>query len=154
MHTIRLTHPPETRHEDAAALLRALPDWFGIESSIVEYEHVIAKNPTVLATVDGTLTGFLTLTCPFPHSAEVHVMAVHPDHHGAGVGTRMLELAEQWLVARGTRFLQVKTLSATSPDPNYARTRRFYERCGFTPLEEFPTLWDPHNPCLQYIKAL
>lgn len=43
---------------------------------------------------------------------------------------------------------------ATSPDPNYAQTRRFYERLGFAPLDVFPTLWSPRNPCLQMVKVL
>lgn len=42
--------------------------------------------------------------------------------------------------ARGVRPLEVKTLGASHPDPAYARTRRFYEKHGFLPLEE-TELW-------------
>ena len=54
----------------------------------------------------------------------------------------------------GVRFLQVETVAATAPSNEYAETREFYNRRGFTPIEVFPTLWDPHNPALQYIKVL
>lgn len=62
--------------------------------------------------------------------------------------------AEAWLQARGVRYLQVKTVAATSASTAYAETRAFYLRRGFTPLEVFPTLWDAHNPALQCIKVL
>lgn len=41
-----------------------------------------------------------------------------------------------------------------NPDQNYERTRRFYLAAGFTPLEEFPDLWDERNPCLLMVKSL
>jgi hypothetical protein len=36
----------------------------------------------------------------------------------------------------------------------YAETREFYQHREFAPIEVFPTLWDSHNPALQYIKVL
>lgn len=54
---------------------------------------------------------------------------------------------------QGVRFVQVKTLAPGSNDPSYAKTRKFYESAGYVALEEFPELWDLHNPCLQMIKA-
>jgi hypothetical protein len=65
-----------------------------------------------------------------------------------------LEHAEDWLAARGVTFLQVKTLSASSPDRNYAQTRRFYLARGYTPIEEFPGFWGQETPVLQMIKRI
>ena len=48
----------------------------------------------------------------------------------------------------------MKTVAATSASREYAETRKFYEAKGFTPLEVFPTLWDPWNPALQLFKVL
>ena len=48
----------------------------------------------------------------------------------------------------------MKTLDATHPSPEYARTRAFYHAMGFVDLECFPTLWDAGNPCLVLVKAL
>jgi len=48
----------------------------------------------------------------------------------------------------------VSKYAATSPSVGYAETRKFYEAKGFTSLEVFPKLWDPHNPALQMIKVL
>jgi len=55
---------------------------------------------------------------------------------------------------RGIRFMTVKTLAASHPDPNYAKTRRFYEAIGFLPLEVLPTLWGCSNPCLLMLKPV
>jgi hypothetical protein len=52
------------------------------------------------------------------------------------------------------KFLTVKPLAASHPDPFYAKTRARYEAIGFVPLKVFPTLWDPGNPCRLMVKAL
>jgi hypothetical protein len=61
---------------------------------------------------------------------------------------------EAWLAAKNVRLLQVKTVAATSPSKAYAQTREFYSHLGFQPLEVFPLLWAPQNPCLQLVKWL
>jgi hypothetical protein len=81
-------------------------------------------------------------------------MAVDPDHHRHGIGRAMVEHLEDGLARSGVEFLQVKTLSPTQPDAGYEKTRAFYLACGFRPLEEFPTLWDPWNPALQLVKSI
>ena len=50
--------------------------------------------------------------------------------------------------------MTVKTLSERHPDKNYAKTRDFYEKCGFRVFEEFPELWGEANPCLYMIKEV
>jgi hypothetical protein len=66
----------------------------------------------------------------------------------------LLAHAERFVRGRGAKFLQVKTVAHTSPSPEYAETRKFYEARGFTPLEIFPELWNPRNPALQLVKLL
>lgn len=55
--------------------------------------------------------------------------------------------------ARGTKLLEVKTLGPSKADPNYARTRHFYEKMGFLPLEE-TDLWGADTPCLIMVKSV
>lgn len=137
------------------AVLRALPAWFGLEHAILDYRAAAAEHPTFgTRAPDGSVTSFLTTKRHFASSAEVHCMAVRPELRGQGIGSALLAAAEAWLAEGGVDFLQVKTLSASSPDPGYAETRAFYLAKGFVPLEEFPELWDPHNPCLLLIKHL
>lgn len=135
------------------AILRTLPDWFGIEEAIVEYARAIEGMDTWVADAQGEIAGFLSVKPHTPRAAEIHVMAVLARHHGEGVGRRLVEAAEAALRGCGTEFLQVKTLAPSHPDPHYARTRAFYEHLGFAPLEE-SELWGPSNPCLTMVKHL
>lgn len=134
-------------------ILRALPEWFGIESSLRQYVEDCARLPTWVARLGEPITGFITLRHHFPGATEIHCIAVDPRFHRAGVGRRMVSFAEDQLRRAGARFLQVKTLGPSRPSEHYERTRRFYESMGFIALEEFPTLW-PGNPALQLVKAL
>lgn len=80
-------------------------------------------------------------------------MAVHPQFHHQGVGRQLVEAAEKELRELGVEYFQVKTLGVSSPEPYYAKTRKFYESAGFKPLEEFLNFWEG-NPCLQMVKRL
>lgn len=135
-------------------VLRSLPDWFGVEESIVDYIHSAGELPTWLALDGSEPVGFITVKQHFPQSAEVYVMGILAEYHGRGIGRRLVNTVEGWLTRQGVEYLQVKTLSASHPDPYYARTRAFYTALGFCPLEEFRLLWDEANPCLLLVKRL
>lgn len=146
--------PNLEREIDCEAILRSLPQWFGIEDALLMYVRDSAIMPS-FALADGSqLVGFLTLREHFPDAWDIHCIAIKADARGQGHGSRLLAHAEAWLTARGVRFLQVKTVAATSSSTAYAETREFYRRRGFTPIEVFPTLWSAHNPALQSIKVL
>ena len=146
--------PELARAGECEAVLRSLPRWFGIEDALLMYAADSARYPTFAATHGGVIVGFVTLHEHFPGAWEVHCVAVHADARNQGIGSRLLARAEQWLVERGARFLQVKTIAHTSKSVEYAETREFYKARGFTPIEVFPMLWAPTNPALQLIKVL
>ncbi len=135
-------------------ILRALPQWFGIEAANQMYIRDIHAQPTFVAYMDDSPVGFLTLTLHSKHAAEIHIMGVLPGYHRHGMGRALVEAAETHLQQQDYRFLQVKTLSPKHPDEGYKHTRAFYQALGFCWLEEFPDLWGTHNPCLQLVKAL
>jgi GNAT superfamily N-acetyltransferase len=145
-------------HEDPAplceALLRALPLWFGIESSLRQYVSDVAVMPTFAASVDDRDVGILALHPHNPFTIEIHLVAVHPDHHRRHIGHALVSYAESYARARGHEFMTVKTLSPSRPNREYELTRKFYSAMGFKPVEEFKTLWGEANPCLLLIKAL
>jgi len=152
----------ERAPETVDRLLRSLPAWFGIESSIARYVIKARELPTYLAwpsdeiRVEGTErrpVGVLLAARHFPASAEIYLMAVEPALHRQGIGSTLIEAAESDLIADGVEMLQVKTLGPSQPDASYDRTRKFYSHMGFRPLEEIHGLW-PGNPCLVMVKAL
>jgi ribosomal protein S18 acetylase RimI-like enzyme len=143
-------------------LLRALPDWFGIDSANVEYVNKAREVPAYLAWPSAESlalggqrqpVGVLLPVRHFPQAAEIYLMAVDPGMHRRGAGRALVEALEADLIADGVEFLQVKTLGPSRPDANYDNTRRFYARMGFRPLEEIADLWTD-NPCLIMVKAL
>lgn len=135
-------------------ILETLPHWFGIPESVDDYVDVADRAPTVIASLDDSDVGLLTVVTHSPDAAEIYVMAVLPDHHRRGIGRSMLHHAENTLAHDGIEFLQVKTLSARRRDEGYEKTRAFYRACGFRDLQEFPDLWGPQHPALQMIKVV
>jgi ribosomal protein S18 acetylase RimI-like enzyme len=140
-------------------ILRALPQWFGIESSVQMYVQHAGQHPTLLAMnsdhgENAPPVGFLTVMKHSPAAAEIYVMGILPACHRKGIGRALVRAAEDHLRAEGIKFLQVKTLSDEHPDEGYKKTRAFYKAMGFTLLEEFPDLWGPLNPCWQLIKKI
>jgi ribosomal protein S18 acetylase RimI-like enzyme len=159
-------------------LLRKLPTWFGIESSVLGYIESARRLPAYLAWPRGPASaghpphpaaghpphpaaghlpdlpaGALLAIRHFPAAAEIYLLAVDPAVHRRGAGRALVTALESDLGADDVEFLQVKTLGPSHPDPGYVRTRQFYASVGFQPLEEITGLW-PENPCLIMIKTL
>lgn len=138
----------------ADTILRALPEWFGIESSILDYITGVVPSDFYAAYDGADPVGFLSIIAHNPHTAEVYVMGILEPFHRQGIGRALLQAAEEDLRKDSVRFLMVKTLGSTHPDVHYAKTREFYAESGFYPLEEIPEIWGPANPCLIMVKAL
>ena len=150
-----LITPPEVGHCDACEqVLRELPEWFGLEDSLMEYVEAAKSTPTLLAMEGENVLGFLMIKRHFPESAEVACIGLLPSHHRRGIGRLMQGAAEKWLRADGCKYLQVKTLAEAANSESYALTRKFYEAMGFSRLEVHPDLWQKWNPCLVFVKAL
>jgi GNAT superfamily N-acetyltransferase len=145
---------PAERSRICSAILRTVPEWFGIESATQGYIDGVAGLPTFVARDDRRDVGFLSLKQHGERSAEIWVMAVIPEWHRRGAGRALVEAAERHLSKTAAQYLQVKTLGPSDPDEGYARTRAFYEAVGFVPLEELHDLWDSGNPALILVKKL
>jgi ribosomal protein S18 acetylase RimI-like enzyme len=139
----------------ARAILSALPEWFGIPQSVDDYVGACEQLPMFAARLaDGSFVGFLSVKMQTPVAAEALVLGVERAWHRRGCGRALFAAAETFIAARGARYLTVKTLAASDPDPFYNATRKFYEAIGFEPIEVFPTLWNADNPCLLMLKPI
>lgn len=145
---------PDEKSQVCNSILRSLPKWFGIESAILDYVNDVKKMDTWVVESEEKPVGFISINKHNPKTAEIHVMGILEDHHHKGIGKFMIETVESELHKEGIKCLTVKTLSENRPDENYDKTRQFYIKMGFTPIEEFKTLWGEHNPCLMLIKAI
>ncbi|MDH3285851.1 MAG: GNAT family N-acetyltransferase [Acidobacteriota bacterium] len=145
------------RKGDAARceeLMRSLPEWFGIEESIVGYRRDVEELESLVVRVDDELAGFVTVKRHGDFAAEIVVMAVAKAHHRRGLGRRLVRRVESELARDGVEYLQVKTLGPSRPNGDYATTREFYGALGFRPLEETTAFWGAVNPCLVLVKRL
>ena len=98
--------------------------------------------------------GFASIKRHFGEAAEIHIMGILEKYHRQGVGLQLIKEIENDLRQKHVQFLTVKTLSESRPCREYDQTRSFYLKSGFTPLEEFKTLWGEENPCLFLVKRL
>jgi GNAT superfamily N-acetyltransferase len=151
---MQVVGPNLDKSTQCEAVLRSLPGWFGIETSILRYAEETNRLPTFAIEEDSQLVAFITLKKHFAGAWEITCIAVHARSRGRGLGRQLIEFAEQWLRDQNALFLQVKTIAPTKPNAEYAQTRAFYKALGFEPIEVFPELWSPSHPCLQMIKRI
>ena len=136
------------------AILRSLPQWFGIESAIVDYSHGVKGRFFLAAKVEDEVVGFISIKENTPYTDEIYVMGIRKKFHRTGIGRELVERGAHYSSKNGKKLLSVKTLSASDADVNYAKTRKFYSAMGFYPLEEITALWGEENPCLIMVKVL
>ena len=109
---------------------------------------------TWIASINDAPIGFIAINKHNRSTAEIHVMGILQQHHNNGIGRQLIGIASENLSSEGFTYLSVKTLSDSREDASYAKTRNFYLKNGFLPVEEFKTLWGEENPCLLLIKNI
>jgi len=133
-------------------ILNSLPDWFGLPEANLQYEKDVLQMPMWAILNNDNVIGFCSINYHTKNVAEIHVMGILKEYHQQGFGKLILNQIENELFEKGYKYLSVKTLSEARSDENYNKTRKFYLKYGFTPVEEFKTLWGEYNPCLFLIK--
>jgi ribosomal protein S18 acetylase RimI-like enzyme len=140
--------------EAVAVLLRGLPEWFGIEESILDYIESARSLPTTAALRGDEVLGVCLVRQNTPVAAEIELLAVQRRLHRQGIGQQLVRAVAHDLRESGVRLLEVKTRGPSGTSDAYARTRAFYEAMGFLPLEERTDIWGPENPCLISVQPL
>lgn len=138
----------------ARTILEALPEWFGKPDSLTEYVEAVEKQVMFVAFVRGEPVGFVALEKHNAINTEMAVLGALPHYHRKGVGRAIIEKVIDFVKAEGGRFVTVKTIAEEGGSAAYDETRKFYIAMGFEPLELFPDLWDPWNPCLLMIREV
>jgi len=136
-----------------ASVIAELPEWFARAEANRLYTQVAADLDMIGCYAGEEVAGFASLNRHFDTTAEIYLLAARPHWHGTGLGRALVGAAEAWARARRLRFLTVKTLGASHPDPAYEASRRFYRAMGFQPVEEIQDIW-PGNPCLLLLKTV
>jgi ribosomal protein S18 acetylase RimI-like enzyme len=131
----RLSIRPATLHDDDALLrLDVIEPGTGFPSVAARQRSSFfgANDPsqTLVAEVDGTVVGYLSLRHPTPLPENAHVFSVEgftvePAHRGRGIGRALLDAAAAHARARGGTKLSLRVLGSNP------RARRVYEAAGF-----------------------
>ena len=127
---VRFVPDPEERAAISAAVLAALPDWFGIPESTMQYVSDSRSQPFWAAEADGRVIGFLALKKTSPMTAEIAVMGVLPEYHRSGAGRLLADTAQDYARADGCRFMQVKTGLSPAPSRSWKQSAGW---CGAAP---------------------
>jgi len=136
-----------------ASIIADLPQWFARPQANRIYAETAAELDMLGCYADHEAAGFASLQQHFGTTGEIYLLAARPRWHGSGLGRALVSAAEAWARARRLKFLTVKTLGPSHPDPAYEASRRFYRAMGFLPIEEIQDIW-PGNPCLLLLKTL
>jgi GNAT superfamily N-acetyltransferase len=136
------------------AIAARLPDYF-TPAGLRTLRADLDAGELYGAFVRGRLVGFALYQELNPEAVELAWLAVDRPHWSRGVGTRLVGESLDQLATR-YRACEVKTLAAAVPDAGYARTRRFYAKLGFIPLEVIDPYpgWEPGNPCQILVRFL
>ena len=135
-------------------ILRRLPDWFGVEDSLMNYVRTVEKHPFFGAFDHEACVGFISGKIHHERTDDIYVCGLHPAYHRRGLGKKLYETLENYFAHQGCEYVMVKTLSPLRPDKNYANTRKFYEAVGFKDFYTDYAIWDHENPCLIMVKNI
>lgn len=117
------------------------PDWRqsqrrGVETLCRDHD----KHLVWVAELDSIPVGFIACDLNLQdHTAEVQLIAVHPDYQNRGVGTALNVFALERMKEGGTKLARVET----GADPAHAPARRAYEKAGYVAM-----------PLVRYFKNL
>ena len=112
------------------ALMVSLWEWFTPEAG-EEVRAEDARLPGLLAlNEDEQVVGFV-LWEQRVDECEVKWIAVAREHHGQGIGKMLMAAVADRARETGASRLRVATVAPTVQYEPYARTRAFYEACGF-----------------------
>jgi ribosomal protein S18 acetylase RimI-like enzyme len=129
--------------EEIAVALEVFEDALKTQS---DYELIGAFNDA------GGLLGYACYgqTPATDRTYDLYWIAVHPDTHGSGVGSALMEEVERRLAARSARMIVVET----SAKENYESTRRFYDHLGYSETARLSDFYAPGDARVLLTKKL
>lgn len=140
--------------EKALEIAKSLPDFFN-EQGLDMIKNEIPTHSVWGAYNGDRLVGCVSYKKLNDFSIDMTWLFVVPEFHGKNIGTQLvLQSLEK---EKGDfKVCQVKTLAETVEDEGYARTRKFYQKVGFVPIQiihPYPG-WGEENPCQIMVKFL
>ena len=95
----------------------------------------------LVAEIDNTPAGYICFG-PTPLTEgtwDIYWMAVNPEKQRQGIGRRLLNDSEDGILKAQGRLILIET----SSKPEYDKTRKFYESCGYEIIARIPDFYTP-----------
>lgn len=140
--------------EITSKIMNDLPLWFSPPEDIEEKSIVHRDFHFFAAYDDNEVVGFLALKVHNEYTADIYNLGVLERYHRQGIGHQLINECINYCKDKGYIYLTVKTLDSSAEYEPYERTRKFYFKEGFIPLEVFTTVWNEENPCLFLVKKI
>ena len=105
---------------------------------------------TIVAEADGRVIGYVCFgnTPLCKGNWEIYWIAVDPTSQGHGIGRKLMDLAEKSIQKHGGWQVMLETSST----PQYDKTRRFYQKCGYSEIAHIPDFYDRGNNLVIFFK--
>ncbi len=154
MITVRKVMYENEKEQITLNIMGNLPEWFNPPEDIAA-KALLHRNMPFYAAYNGNrCIGFSALKIHNKYTAEIYDLGVLKEYHRLGAGHLLIEACREYCLANKKNFMTVKTLDASAQYEPYERTRAFYKKEGFIPLEVFKNYWNEENPCLFLVKIV
>lgn len=138
----------EKDHAEILAVAEALSEWFDSDARGRAMPADLRHQDGFVALADGQVVGFIT-TFVAEGRLNIGWLGVRPDCQGKGIGSQLLDRAEELARQKGLTEIATYTLGDSVDYAPYEGTRRFYFARGFGIYERGRT----DNPgCPELIK--
>lgn len=135
-------------------IMNSLRKWFNPLEDIVKKSSEHRNMPFYTAYNGNEVIGFIALKIHNDCTVEIYNMGVKVEYHNQGIGGRLLTSVECYCKDNGYKFITIKTLDSSTDYEPYEKTRKFYFKNEYYPLEVFPLYWNKDNPCLFLAKYI
>ena len=139
--------------QNAYEIAKSLPEYFN-DVGLKEIKKDMRKHILFGAYLDEKLVGFATFRIWNSDTIEISWLAVREEYQRQGVGSALIEKTLSKL-SKKYKVCEVKTFSDKDEYEPYIKTRAFYKKMGFIPIEtinQYPEWRD--NPCQIFVKFL
>lgn len=147
-----------TDNKEKSAICRSiiskLKEWFALPIQNEIYAENVQKYDFLKICLQDQVIGFISLKQNSEIVSELYVLGILKEYQGKGYGTRALEYVFEHLRNKNIQYLEVKTLADSKESVDYDRTRQFYTKLGFFPLDVLENEWGKDDPCLIMLKKL
>lgn len=151
---MEITIKRSTDTEEAFGIAKSLPEYFS-EEGLKSIKDDVAKHILFGAYLRNAMVAFATYKELNSEAIEMTWIAVKKEYQDKGIGKKLIKESLKQ-IGESYKICQTKTLSEIHPDKGYERTRNFYKRLGFVPLETIQPYpgWSKDDPCQIFVKCL